>query len=102
MSQRKKKNRWLVPSLIVLVLAAGGAGYYYINNQKTTANNETGISTSTIGTGDIILSATGPGTLIPSEEVSFGFELIAYTVNIFQIITIGYLKFFSKVFDMCV
>jgi HlyD family secretion protein len=27
-----------------------------------------------IGTGDLVLSATGPGTLIPSEEVSFGFK----------------------------
>jgi len=74
LSKRSKKNRWLDPSLIVLVLVAGGAGYYYINNLKTTANNETSIPTSTIGTGDIILSATGPGTLIPNEEISFGFE----------------------------
>jgi HlyD family secretion protein len=32
------------------------------------------METTTIGTGDIILTATGIGTLIPSEEVAFGFN----------------------------
>jgi len=73
-SKRSKKNRWLAPSLLVLALIASGAGYYYLNNLKTTANIETTFPTSTIGTGDIILSAMGPGTLVPSEEISFGFE----------------------------
>ena len=74
LSKRSKKNRWLVPFLIILALGAGGAGYYYIANLKTANNTVTTIPTSTIGTGDIILSATGPGTLVPKEELSFGFE----------------------------
>ena len=74
LSKRSKNNGWLVPALIVLALVAGGAGYYYINNLKAADNAETTIATSTIGTGDITLSATGPGTLIPKEEISFGFE----------------------------
>jgi len=74
LSKRSKKNGWLVPSLLVLVIIAGGAGYYYFNNLKTANSTETTIPTSTISIGDIILSATGPGTLIPKEEISFGFE----------------------------
>jgi len=74
LSKRSRKNRWLVPSLIVLALIAGGAGYYYITDLRTVDNTATDIATSTIGTGDIILSATGPATLIPKEEISFGFE----------------------------
>jgi len=74
LSKRSKKNRWLVPSLIVLMLVASGVGYYYYNNLQTAQNSEPQISTSIIATGDIVLSATGHGTLIPSEEISFGFE----------------------------
>jgi len=74
LSKRSKKNRRLVPSLIILALVAGSAGYYYINNLQSTENTDTSLATSTISTGDIILSATGPGTLVPSEEISFGFK----------------------------
>ncbi len=72
--KRPKNNRWLLVSLIVLVLVVGGAGYYYYTRLQANKNNNTGPETSIIRTGDIILSATGPGTLIPGEEVSFGFK----------------------------
>lgn len=73
-SKRSKKNRWIIPSLIILVIVAGSVGYYYYQNLQTTRSTETTISTSTIRTGDIILSATGPGSLVPSAEISFGFK----------------------------
>jgi HlyD family secretion protein len=44
------------------------------NSTTQTNNEENVIETSIIDRGDIILSATGLGTLIPSEEVSFGFK----------------------------
>lgn len=72
--KRSKKNRWIVTSLVILVFVAGGAGCYYYRNLQSTKNTGTTIATSTIGTGDIILSATGLGSLIPSEEISFGFK----------------------------
>ena len=51
---------------------SGGAAYYYVAT-KTSTQEET-VQTSTIGTGDIMLSATGLGTLVAREEVSFGFK----------------------------
>jgi len=59
---------------MIAVLAVGGTGYYYYTQLNSTETKETTVATSTIGTGDIILSATGLGTLNPSEEVSFGFK----------------------------
>ena len=69
---KHRMNRWMLLSLIVLAIVLSGGIYYYATTQ--TSNEENVIETSTIETGNIILSATGLGTLIPSEEVSFGFK----------------------------
>ncbi len=66
------KNKWMIFSLIAVAIVFGGVFHYY--NTLPSASKEDIIQTSTIGTGDIILSATGLGTLIPGEEVSFGFK----------------------------
>ena len=65
------KNRWMIFSLLAVVLIFAGVFYYY---RTKPATKENVVQTSTIGTGNIILSATGLGTLIPSNEVSFGFK----------------------------
>jgi HlyD family secretion protein len=57
---------------IILAIVLFGAIYYVSTLQSN--NVQTVLETSTISTGDIILSATGLGTLVPSEEVSFGFR----------------------------
>jgi HlyD family secretion protein len=71
-SSKRTTNIWVNLSLAVLIIALGGAAYYYVTTYTST--NEKTAETSTIGTGDIILSATGLGTLISKEEVSFGFK----------------------------
>jgi HlyD family secretion protein len=70
--KRITKNQWMIFSLIAVLIVFGGVFYYY--KTKPAASTENVIQTSTIGTGNIILSATGLGTLIPSNEVSFGFK----------------------------
>jgi multidrug efflux pump subunit AcrA (membrane-fusion protein) len=71
-SKKRVTNPWIILTLAVLVIALGGTAYYYLTAHTST--EEKTVETSTIGTGDIILSATGPGTLVPKEEVSFGFK----------------------------
>jgi len=71
-SSKRTTNIWVLLSLAVLIIALGGAAYYYVAT-KTSTQEET-VQTSTIGTGDIMLSATGLGTLVAREEVSFGFK----------------------------
>lgn len=61
----------MIFSLGALAVVVSGAIYFYATKTSKQANT---IQTSTIGTGDIILSATGIGTLVPSGEVSFGFK----------------------------
>ena len=69
---KRTTNTWIILSLVGLAAILSGTMYYYSSIQ-TNVEEDT-IETSTIETGNIILSATGLGTLIPSEEVSFGFE----------------------------
>ena len=71
-TSKRITNKWTILSLIALAIVLSGAIYYYSTTQTSEAVNA--VQTSTIGTGDIILSATGLGTLIPANEVSFGFK----------------------------
>ncbi|HEX2998132.1 MAG TPA: efflux RND transporter periplasmic adaptor subunit, partial [Anaerolineales bacterium] len=63
--------QWMIVSLVALAALVGGIIYLYTkaqNSEQTTA-----IETSTIGTRDIILYASGLGSLA-NQEVSFGFK----------------------------
>src|SRR5512146_1837425 len=64
-------NLWVLLFLVALALLLGGVMYAYLTRQ--TVQQEKAVATSTIDTGDIILSATGLGSL-SNEEVSFGFK----------------------------
>jgi RND family efflux transporter MFP subunit len=71
-SLKRITNTRIILSLAVLLIALGGAAYYYVTVH--TGNEEKTVETSTIGNGDIILSATGLGTLTSKDKVSFGFK----------------------------
>jgi HlyD family secretion protein len=65
-------NKWMMLSLVVVAAILGGAIYYY--SATRSEEKQTTVQTSTIDTGDILLTATGLGTLVSKEEVSFGFK----------------------------
>ena len=67
-------KKWMIWSLIALTFVLGGIGYSYYAKQQASQASGTVIATSTISTGDIVLSATGPGTLVPNQTISFGFR----------------------------
>ena len=71
-SSKRTTNVWMILSLAMLILALGGAAYFYVTSHANTQVKT--VATSTIGTGDIILSATGLGTLVSRDEVSLGFK----------------------------
>lgn len=68
---KRSLNKWPILFLIGLAVLLGSTIFAYLKMQ--TSEEETVLETSTIGTGDIILSATGLGNLA-NEEVSFGFR----------------------------
>jgi HlyD family secretion protein len=71
-SSKRTTNKWIILSLAALIVILGAAIYYYATIR--TNNQEKTVETSTVGTGDIILSATGLGTLVAKDKVSFGFK----------------------------
>jgi len=82
-SIRAGRRAWAI--IAILILAIGGGytfyKYQYLPSQET-SSNEPQLQTATIRRGDIILYASGTGTLIPADEASFGFGNAGQVVEI--------------------
>ena len=71
-SSKRLFNKWTILFLAVLLLLLSGGMYRYWTTQAN--QQETTVETFTIGTGNIILTATGLGSLTSKDEVTFGFK----------------------------
>lgn len=70
------RRAWWILLAVAVLLSAGGFTYYqmvYTPAQEQT--DESGLQTATIRRGDIVLYASGTGTLTAAAEASFGFGL---------------------------
>jgi RND family efflux transporter MFP subunit len=66
---------WIV--LIVLLLVIAGGGYFYYNNvylQAQEPAEEPQLATAQATRGDLIITASGSGTLVPAAEMALGFR----------------------------
>jgi HlyD family secretion protein len=70
----RSKIFWIV--LVALVLVATGGGYYYHNNASLQAQQPEAevIATGKVIRGDLVITASGSGTLVPSSEIAVGFR----------------------------
>jgi HlyD family secretion protein len=70
----KRKWVWII-CVLVLVLGAVGAFAYYNTTTAVSANDSEGekVQTATVRQGNITISATGAGTVIPAVEISLSF-----------------------------
>jgi HlyD family secretion protein len=70
--------RWVLWTVLaVLVVAIGVGAYFYINTQQAkaaAAAAQPPLQTATARTGNLILRASGTGTLIAAKEVNLGFK----------------------------
>lgn len=62
--------------LIVVILAAAGGGYYYYRQSATTAKAATAtpLQTATVKRGNLVISASGTGSVISEDETQLGFD----------------------------
>lgn len=70
---RSRATGTVIPVLAVLVLVA--AGWYYFSRLNTsTASTGLQEQTATAGRGDLVVSASGSGTLVAQTDATFGFD----------------------------
>lgn len=71
----KNKWFWIVLALVVLL---GGGGYYYYTAQSASASTasatEAAMQTSVARTGDLVITASGTGQVVPGSELALGFD----------------------------
>jgi RND family efflux transporter MFP subunit len=71
----RKRLFWI--AVLAVALIASGGGYYYYSNiylQAQQPAEEEAIATYTVSQGDLAITASGSGTLIPAAEVAAGFR----------------------------
>ena len=70
------KKMWFAIIAVILVLGAGG--YYYYTSTATAAAEEAAaddeVQTAPVRRGDIMISAVGAGTIVPSTEIALAFD----------------------------
>jgi len=62
--------------LVIVLLAAAGGGYYYYRQTTTTAEaaSTTPLQTTTVKRGNMVISASGTGSVISQDKAQLGFE----------------------------
>ena len=72
----RKRLFWIV--LLALLLVIAGGGYFYYNNvylqAQEPAAEEPALATTTVSRGDLVITASGSGTLEPRAEMAVGFR----------------------------
>ncbi len=69
----KRRGRWLLIALMLVALAAI-AGWYYVSHYRVAAQPaEPTLQTARVRVGDITVTASGTGNLLPGRELDLGF-----------------------------
>jgi RND family efflux transporter MFP subunit len=74
--KRKKSGKrrvWIAVAALAVTLAGGGVFYHRANASAALAEETPAVQTAKVRTGDLVISTTGSGTLVPSAEVELGF-----------------------------
>lgn len=76
MTRRKKRFSKRIFTLLFILIALGSSGYYYYGQVHLPAQvtPEPVLQTSKVRTGDITITASGLGTVVPASEVALGFK----------------------------
>ncbi|MEM7330637.1 MAG: efflux RND transporter periplasmic adaptor subunit [Chloroflexota bacterium] len=80
----KKRTLWIIAIFIILAIGAGGWFYFQDTAVTTAAQEENQVQTATVRQGNITISATGAGNVIPATEINLAFQTsgILQTLNV--------------------
>jgi RND family efflux transporter MFP subunit len=73
LSRLPRRALWILLTLVILI-AGGGYAYYRLAYLPNQTNDEPAMQTTTARQGDLVIYASGSGTLIPAAESSLGFR----------------------------
>ncbi len=82
-SIKKHPGRVTLLALLVILVAAGGLFYSAQARKAAAATAEAAPQTATVRQGNLIISATGTGTLAVSDEVDLGFTTSGQVTGVF-------------------
>jgi len=74
LTKHPKRTLWIVLAVVVLAGAGGFTYYRMFYNNSTEQATDSELQTATVKRGDLVIYASGSGTLIASSEASFGFD----------------------------
>ncbi len=70
----KRKRFWIISILVVVLTAVAGYAYYANNTAVAAADeSEPEVQTAVARLGEITVSATGAGAIIPATEIEMSF-----------------------------
>lgn len=74
LSRLSRRAIWIIVGVVVLA-GAGGFTYYKMIYLPAQTPSQPALQTATVRRGDLIISASGTGTLAPADQVTFGFGI---------------------------
>ena len=81
-SMLRKKALWIV-LIALIVVAGGGYAYYSLVHRPGQASPEPVLATIQVRQGDLVISVSGSGTLVPTSEATLGFETSGYLEEVY-------------------
>lgn len=71
----KSKRNWIILTVAIILVAGTVGGIYWKTEQDRLATeSEPELQTTKVRIGDIVLSASGPGTVVPANQADLGFR----------------------------
>ena len=80
---KKHPKRVILLALLVLLIVAGGSIYFVWIRQAAAASAASAPQTATVRQGNLIISASGTGTLAVSNEIDLGFTTSGQVAGVF-------------------
>ena len=74
LSKLPKRTLWIILAVVVLAGAGGFTYYRMFYNNPVEQSDEGALQTATVRRGDLVIYASGSGTLTAASEASFGFD----------------------------
>jgi HlyD family secretion protein len=74
LSRLSRKGAWITLTVILLAVAGGFAYYQLAYLPSQTASSEPEMQTAIVRQGDLVIYASGTGTLVSNSEATFGFD----------------------------